>query len=1289
MRFGSDRRPSSTGRVFGVAEQRQAILLPYVPRLAVDWLAHAPEETFREVDGTMVFIDISGFTKLSERLAAAGKQGAENLTDILNGVFTRLLDLSYERGGGLVKFGGDALLLLFTGDSHASRACEAAVLMREELREIGRVATPSGTVRLRMSVGVHSGKFHFFLVGQSHRELLLSGPAATHTVEMEGTADAGEILISKATAALIDAVASGGEKGEGNLLRRAPFAQRWAWEEPGSTALDIGGCVPLVLRRHLVSGGVEAEHRQVVIAFIRFMGVDELLARDGPPAVAEALDEFVAAVQRAADDHGVCFLGSDIYEDGGKVILTAGAPEATGSDEERMLRAVRAIIDVDLTLGVRAGINAGHVYSGEVGHSHRRTYTVMGDAVNLAARLMQAAPVGEILATERVLDRSRTAFEAVPLEPFYVKGKAKPVQAHSVGAIIGLRRQGATNLPMVGRELESEALRAALASASEGRGQVIELIGEAGIGKSRLLEELRRANERTAWFDVSCDQYEVGTPFHSIRELLVQVLALPPAADAALAGTQLRRVVERVEPDLLPLLPLLAIPLDAQVPSTPEVDQLDPRFRKAQVERAVTRLLLAAVPTGVIAFEDAHWMDEASSDVLRLLCEEAATARLLICVTRRDVDGGFHPQPAVHVRPLHLHPLEPAALQALADMATEQLALASYEVSALAERAGGNPLFLLELATGAAQTGGVDALPETIEAAVCARIDQLAPPDRAVLRAASVLGMAFSAELASSVVSEAGATTWPRLGEFLVEDRQGQLRFRQALIRDTAYEGLPYRRRRALHRKVGERLEASDRPVEEHVELLALHFFRGQQFDRAWRYSRVAGERAKAKSASVEAARFFRQALDAANSFDGEIRGEELAEVSEALGDMCQLAGFYAEGARAYRLARGWVRDDPARVADLLKKEGRIRHLSGAFSLARRWYRRGSQAVDELSDDEVRRAIKVQLDVVYMATLAEEGRYRACIKKGRQVLEDAQAVGDLRALAHAYYLLDWACTESGIGEASQYRGLALPIYEELGDLVGQANALNNMGNAAFWEGKWAEALELYRRSRAAREKAGDIALSAMAATNIGEVLSDQGRLPEAEKNLREALRIVRSVGHRLGTAWVTSNLGVVAARQGRIAEAADLLDEARERFREIGAEARVLETNARIAEAQLLAGEWSEALALIEETLDGALRLGGLPFLVAALHRLRAYAAAHASDPESALEALAKSERVAREANAGFELALTLRARAEIASRMGAADDAAAQESERILRLLDVVAPPEIPLRPLAGGPLQ
>ncbi len=348
-------------------------LRPYLPRLALQWLSHHPEQPFLEVDGTVAFVDISGFTKLSERLARLGKMGAEELTDAIGGCFRELLAVAYANGGNLIKFGGDALLLLFRGPDHPLRAASAAAGMRATLRRIGSLETPGGRVRLRMSVGVNTGRFHFFLAGSLHKELLITGPAATQTALMEQTAEAGEIVVSETTAAALPPRLVGAAKGSGFLLRGAEIALEEVAPDDEGFDVDVTSAIPVEVRAHLLGGGSEPEHRLTTVVFVRFENVDDVIARDGPALLAKHLHVLVDRAQRAADEYGVAFLSTDVDKDGGKLILCAGAPRATGRDEEAALLVARAIVESEVPLPLKYGLNRGHVFAGHIGPPNPRT----------------------------------------------------------------------------------------------------------------------------------------------------------------------------------------------------------------------------------------------------------------------------------------------------------------------------------------------------------------------------------------------------------------------------------------------------------------------------------------------------------------------------------------------------------------------------------------------------------------------------------------------------------------------------------------------------------------------------------------------------------------------------------------------------------------------------------------------------------------------------------------------------------------------------------------------------
>jgi len=1117
-----------------------ADLTPYVPRLVITWLAEDPTRTWREVEGTMAFVDISGFTAMSERLVVEGKAGAEQVTDVMNTTFEALLDVAYSYGGGLLKFGGDALLLFFDGAQHEARAARASFEMRKTLRALGRPQTSVGPVTLKMHAGIHSGPFLFVLAGSDHRELIVTGPAATTTVQMEALAEAGEIMVSAATAGALPHSVLGGTRDGGSLLTSAPAAETSLEPLPQLDGLVLDVCVPRLIRDHLTAGVAEPEHRHAAVAFVRISGVDDLAAAEGAASVAEAIAEVVEVVQAAAAEHDVCFLESDIDSDGARIVLVAGAPRVTENDVERILRTARAAVDAHTRLPLSIGTSQGRVFAGEVGASFRRTYTILGGTAALAARLMARAELRQVLVPVELIERSATRFSTRQLEPFKLKGLADPVHAVDLGPIEGSRdAPPGEGLPLVGRQRELAVMAAALAPVRMGFGTVLELVGEAGVGKSRLLQEFRAGAEDLTRIGARCDEYESSTPYFVFRNLLRALVGVGLDSSTAENAATLRNVVERVAPELVPWIPLLALPLDIDVEPTDEVDELQPAFRRARLHGAIESLLAGLLPAPtLLLFEDVHWIDEASSELLRHLGATNMTRPWAVFCTRRPGAEGFVAMdgtPPVAAMTILLEPLTDDDATALVAAAAGGR-LDDAEIAAVVRRAGGNPLFLQELIT-TADDEGADELPETVDAVVGTRIDRLAPADRALLRWASVLGVLFDGAVIADVLegdpAAAGdSEAWDRLAEFIERDPYvaGGFRFRHALIRDAAYEGLPFRRRRELHLRVGEvyeRRHAAD--LDTVAELLSLHFSLGKDVARTWQYSLAAGARAQEKFANVEAAEFYRRALDVAKPLG--VEPAEQARVWESLADVCMRSGRLADAKESLAEARRLA--PPEEQPALMHKEGLLREEQGAYSEALRWYTRGDKALAAVADTDRRARLDVELTCARAQARFRQGNYDEALKLAGRIVTRANELGDLRNLAHAYYLSHVIHTLRGSAERHAFRGLALPIYEEAGDLAGQASVLNNLGIEAYYEGRWDEARDLYERSRKLRERIGDVINVATTTNNIGEIESDQGRYADAEQRFKEAVRIADAAGQRLIATVARGNLGRVAARAGR------------------------------------------------------------------------------------------------------------------------------------------------------------
>ena len=1263
---------------------------PYVPRILQQHLVDDPTARSWSAEGTAAFVDISGFTQLSEQLARKGREGAEEIADAIGTCFAAILRVANEKDGRLLKFGGDALLLWFRGEHHAERACQATVDMRRVLDDVGRIDLPGAQITLQMSQGVQSGTFDFFAVGKAHLEFLTVGPAWSKLAALEHNAHAGEILVSPETAAYLPESCLGETKGPGRLLREAPIERIEAHVAsmlPDLPADVLARCLPLSVRAHVLGGGGAPEHRPVTIAFIRFQDTDALIETSGSDAAAEALHALVTTVEAAVEEHGVSLLASDVDADGGKLILTAGAPSSTGNDEERMLLAARRIVGSKLPIPIRVGVHRGAVFAGDIGPQHRRTYTVMGDAVNLTARLMANAATGEIYATGDVLDRSNTLFETTKLEPFAVKGKAEPVQAWSVGKAQGSRTRQASlqRLPLTGRNAELGVMRKAFTSARSGSGQLVEVVGAPGIGKTRLLEALRDAATGFRKLHATCEAYTSSIPYVAWRELLREMLEFGRDDPDTAVIARVRELVQEKAPDLLPWLPLLGAVFDAEVEATNEVAMLADAHRRVKLHETVARFLQVVAPDRMlIEIESVHHMDEASAKLLEHFVSELSARPWLFAVTRRPVSAGFQAPPGPAVAKIELKPLAGTDALRLAQLASAQSPLPEHVLQIVAQRSGGNPQFLRDLLRTATESGGAANLPDSAEAAAMAQIDSLTPEDRLLVRRAAVFGLTFHPRMLAWVMNDSdaattGPDTWARLQDLFDEEPDGYLRFRHSLLRDAAYEGLPFKLRRQLHGAVAARLEQEMDFPEEASGILSLHYFEAGEFRPAWTHATSAAKRAEAVYAYVQAADLYSRALDAGRRL-GDVSALELGGVHRALGDSWYRTGEFQKSSDAYAAARTLLVSDSVVDAELLVKLSFIEEKLGKYEQARRLTEQARTAVQGLDDPKAARQF-ARSGAWYAMLLQYEGRTTDALEWAERAVAEAEAADDPEALADAYYVMGWAHGELGKEGGVKLLERSLEAYQRSGNLVQQAAVVQTLGVVCQWEGRWDEALAYYERGRTENLKVGNTVGAVLARINVAEILTDRGEWAEAEALLLETLPFWKASQYRYYLGACLWMLGRVSLRLGRLEEARKRLEEAKANFLQVGAEEQAPAIDARIAECLVDMGKVDDARELVASLLGRASESNGVARVVSLLERIQAHALIKQGDLWGARDALEASLAAAKERHDLFEVTLTSLSLIELDRVEGVEPPhEMVSESRSLLASLKVRAVPPVPV---------
>ena len=645
---------------------------------------------------------------------------------------------------------------------------------------------------------------------------------------------------------------------------------------------------------------LEGERKQVTILFADVRSSLELLADRDPEDAQQILDPVLERMIEAV--HRYEGTVNQVMGDG--VMALFGAPLA---HEDHAVRACYAALRMQeglaalaeelrgshgVSVQIRVGLNSGEVVVRSIGGDLRMDYTAVGQTTHLAARMEQLAHPGQVFLTEQTRRLAEGFIAVKPLGPVPIKGLAGPVTVFELAGPGPIRSRlqlaaarGLTRF--VGRTVELADLGRAMEEASHGRGQVVALVGEPGVGKSRLAHEFMTGHLPPEWRVLAAFASSLDT-----RAAFLPVIGLLRGYFDIQEGDDVHRIREKVTAGLLSLDESLVVTLTAllsvlDVPiEDPTWQGLDPRQRRARTLEAIRRLLLRESRRSplCIVIEDLHWIDAESQAILDSLVESLPMARMLLIVTYRPEYGhawshkSYYAQAAVHALPHGM------AEELLRDLLGDAPGLKTLRAQ-LIERTEGNPFFLEESVWHLVETGllagqrsayaltrGDAALevPATVQALLAARIDRLGPTDKRVLQCAAVIGKDISAPLLEAIVDVTedelrGSLAHLQGAEFLYEAALfpvHEYMFKHALTLDVAYGSLLHERRHTLHARIVEALEAlfPDRLVE-HVESLAHHAFRGEVWAKAVSYLRQAGARAAARSVNREAIARFQEAI--------------------------------------------------------------------------------------------------------------------------------------------------------------------------------------------------------------------------------------------------------------------------------------------------------------------------------------------------------------------------------------------------------------------------------------------
>lgn len=943
--------------------------------------------------------------------------------------------------------------------------------------------------------------------------------------------------------------------------------------------------LPLADRLLTMEGPVRGERRQVTILFVDMVGSTALAETLDPEDVLDLLSAILSLM--VGEVHRYEGMVNSFQGDG--LLALFGAPLAHEDDPERAVRAALGIRDAvkrfaeelererGLTIQVRIGLNTGLVVVGDVGSDWRVEYTAIGDAVNLAARMESTAAPGTVLISENTHRFVRSIFDFQPLGPIQVKGKRMPVEVYEVlgeKAVRGATRgvEGISS-ELVGRDREFETLLTCLGRVQQGQGQIVSVIGEAGLGKSRLVTEAHQRigggaldpgqGQNLAWIEGRAYSYGQAMSYALFRQIIRASAGIEPGEAEERAREKLRQKVEALLPPgregtVLPFLQsLLGWPQSE--PWAQRLADLPGEDLQRGVLLAVRRYLtgVARRQPLVLVFEDIHWADTLSLDLIQFMMPAVEEAPLLLlCVYRPEMGTGCW-QVKERAAAEYPHVSHEIVLSALSEEDSGRLVSNLLEVDLpdplrkqILGKAEGNPFYVEEVIRSLIEegvlawgdetsrwhmtrgTGPIDprresigiTVPDTLQGVIMARIDRLEEGARDVLQEAAVIGRIFDYSVLRHITESDGALDQRlerlRRAELIRLRRalpEPQYIFKHVLTQEMAYESLLFKRRRELHGYVGQAIETlyAGR-LDDQLALLAYHYARSDDREKGIDYMVRAGERAASLYANADAISFYSQALGLLDS------SRQRAAVDE--GWQRQRFEILAARERAYD-AMGWREEQRSDVQEMTALAQELEHQG--------W----------LADCFTRQS--------WLAV--STGDYPQAKEAAEQALALKREIGDQAGQRDA--LRHIGIVHSVIGEyekaLSRYRE-ALAIDRNIGDRRGEGEDLGNIGLMLYTLGRYSESTGRLLEALQLDRESGNRLAEGRELANLGLVYTELGDYPRALEYTEKGLDIRRETGARMGEAYSSGSLGVIHFTLGNYEEALERYQEALAIFREIG-----------------------------------------------------------------------------------------------------------------------------------------
>ncbi len=1113
--------------------------------------------------GTALFADISGFTSLTEiiRQELGPRRGVEELTRQINAVYHALITEIERFDGSVISFAGDSITCWFDGGKTAQRAVTSALALQTAM-----TAFPN----LGLKVAVTSGAARRFIVGDPTIQLFdaLVGTTVSRLAVAEHIVISGEVVMDEITADLLRDIAVVkawrlAENRERFALIEgiAAASEPVAWNLP--LTLDTASLRPWVLpaifeREQSGHGAFLTELRPATALFLQFTGIEY----DNDEHAGEKLNAFIAHVQNILMHHTGILLQLSFGDKGSYLYAGFGALIANEDDVFRSVQAALELMQASQAFpflqSIQIGISSGIMRTGAYGGLTRRTYGILGDEVNVAARLMAAA-AGEILVSDQVHHQVANLFSFGPSLPLRVKGKAEPLSTFKVMGQYHKRfislEETLYALPMIGRAAELSLITEKLQLGLQSKGQVIGVIGEAGMGKSRLVAEVIKLAHQLGFtgYGGACKSSGTNTPYLVWKAVWQAFFAIDPTDSLDQQINQVKSVIEKHAPSRTSAVPLLSILLDIVIEDNQFTRILEPKDRRNLLMTLLEDCIKSTKKPLLFVLEDMHWTDAISIDLLEILARIASNLPICFVLVYRPPttvnlhDGLMRIEGLPHFTKLILDRLTVTEAGQLIDLKLAQLFPSQHNplpqtLSAqLIVRADSNPFYIEELLNYLhdqainpyEQNLNTLELPSSLHTLILSRIDRLTDMQNVTIKTASIIGRLFS-------------LTWlhgyyPALGDMnrvkvdlenlvnfdlaSIETPEPELTylFKHAIIHEVVYESLDSGTKAHLHEQLAKFIETLS--TDRYLDLLAFHYTHSHNIEKQREYLLKAGEAAQAAFANQAALDYFARLLPILNDNHAQIN------LHLKRGAVLELLGQWPEAETEYHatLLISQQLADKTSTAYCQRALGTLLRMRGDYASAQTWLEQAQATFTSLDD-----RAGLALTFIEMGILSQrKGDYPVARQMLENALTLADGLTDLAITAKAFNHLGIIAYSEGDNEnalALSERSLALK--RQIGDKRGIATSLNLLGIITWSKADYTAARLFHEEGLALFREMGDKWGISSSLNNLGLVFLDQGDVITAHALSEESLTLFREMGDKWGVTLALINLGNLLIEQG-------------------------------------------------------------------------------------------------------------------------------------------------------------